>query len=266
MHSFERLYYENSALWVPERYETLEVGRAQLAVRWLPPDIESALDVGCGNGILTNQLTDVKFVVGIDRSLAALRYVQRYRCQADAVHLPFSNETFDLIIAMEVLEHLTFPAFRQALAEMVRVARRYILVTVPYREDRDSGRVSCPACGCRFHPTYHMRSFNLADLEGLFSNSDSIQLVRVSGVFPVKVFSFSKLRNAIARNFHRREFDLPWYTVCPQCGYSAGESRSRGAAKSQGEQGGVLRKLSRVVWPKKATYRWWMALYRKWRH
>jgi hypothetical protein len=108
-----------------------------------------------------------------------------------------------------------------------------------------------------------MRSFDLPDLEGLFSNWDSIRLVRVSGVCSVKVFLFSKLRSTIARKIYRREFEMPWYAVCPQCGYSSGESRNKTAAKMEGEDGGVLRMLSRLVWPKKTTYRWWMALYAK---
>lgn len=261
VHSFERMYYENPMLWIPERYGSLEVERARLAIRWLPPDVGSVLDAGCGNGILINQLQNVPFVVGIDRSLVALRHVQVARCQADAAHLPFNNGAFDTVVSMEVLEHLPFPVFPQALAEMVRVARHYILVTVPYREDRDLARVSCPACGCQFHPNYHMRSFDLPDLDGLFSNWDFISLVRVSGILPVKVPLFSREMNAILRRIHRRGFDLPWYTVCPQCGYSGAGSASKEVAERREGPAELLKSLVKPIWPKKTTYRWWIALY-----
>ena len=51
--------------------------------------------------------------------------------QGDAVHLPFNDETFDRVIASEVLEHIHDDA--AALAELARVMRPggQLAVTVP---------------------------------------------------------------------------------------------------------------------------------------
>lgn len=43
--------------------------------------------------------------------------------------LPFPDDTFDLVLAIEVLEHVPYPEL--ALAEMARVARRDVVVSVP---------------------------------------------------------------------------------------------------------------------------------------
>lgn len=47
----------------------------------------------------------------------------------DVGKLPFADGTFDLVLAIEVLEHVPYP--ESALAEMDRVARRDLVVSVP---------------------------------------------------------------------------------------------------------------------------------------
>ena len=47
----------------------------------------------------------------------------------DITTLPFPDATFDLVLAIEVLEHVPFPEL--ALAELARVARRDLVVSVP---------------------------------------------------------------------------------------------------------------------------------------
>src|SRR5262245_38382887 len=41
--------------------------------------------------------------------------------------LPFANDTFDMVLASEVLEHLVSPV--EAIAELLRVSRKYVLMT-----------------------------------------------------------------------------------------------------------------------------------------
>lgn len=47
----------------------------------------------------------------------------------DIGRLPFPDDTFDLVLAIEVLEHVPFPEL--ALAELNRVGRRDLVVSVP---------------------------------------------------------------------------------------------------------------------------------------
>jgi 2-polyprenyl-3-methyl-5-hydroxy-6-metoxy-1,4-benzoquinol methylase len=100
----------------------------------------SVLDVGCGEGILTAQWASrlgSGRVVGIDLEDSKLRgeWAQREprpNLQFEAMsaeHLEYADEAFDLVAATEVLEHVTEP--QRALAEMTRVARRYLIVSVP---------------------------------------------------------------------------------------------------------------------------------------
>jgi 2-polyprenyl-3-methyl-5-hydroxy-6-metoxy-1,4-benzoquinol methylase len=99
---------------------------------------ESLLDVGCGEGVLTHQWApriDGR-VVGIDLDDPALHAEWEKRQAPNleymvmkAENLPFADDEFDTATAIEVLEHVPDP--EHTVAEMARVARRWLLVSVP---------------------------------------------------------------------------------------------------------------------------------------
>jgi ubiquinone/menaquinone biosynthesis C-methylase UbiE len=99
----------------------------------------SVLDVGCGEGVVTERLARLvapAAVRGLDADEAQLGEEWRRRREPNlsfatgsAYDLPFEDGSFDLVCAIEVLEHLERP--RDALAEMTRVAKRVLLLSVP---------------------------------------------------------------------------------------------------------------------------------------
>jgi ubiquinone/menaquinone biosynthesis C-methylase UbiE len=99
----------------------------------------SVLDVGCGEGVLTERWASrlrTGRVVGLDLEDPKLQseWASRRRenlefrsGSADA--LPFENDAFELVAAIEALEHIPDPV--RTVGEMARVASRHLLVSVP---------------------------------------------------------------------------------------------------------------------------------------
>src|SRR5262245_38113137 len=95
-----------------------------------------ALDVGCGTGaILTEFPPGWSVVAGCDYSPEALAFCQARRLQqlvrSTGVELPFATGAFDLVMAIDVIEHLDDDA--GCVREMARICRSggYVLVHVP---------------------------------------------------------------------------------------------------------------------------------------
>jgi 2-polyprenyl-3-methyl-5-hydroxy-6-metoxy-1,4-benzoquinol methylase len=98
----------------------------------------SILDVGCGEGVLTSEWAErlEGRIVGIDlpdpKLEAEWQKRQRpnleYRAE-EATSLSFADDEFDMSTAIEVLEHVPDP--EATVAEMARVAKRWMLVSVP---------------------------------------------------------------------------------------------------------------------------------------
>jgi len=100
---------------------------------------KSILDVGCGEGVLTYQWAQdprVARIVGIALDDPQLHEAWKTRQHPNleyrvmkAENLPFADGEFDAATAIEVLEHV--PDAEHTVAEMARVAKRWLLVSVP---------------------------------------------------------------------------------------------------------------------------------------
>ncbi len=99
--------------------------RTELFVRYVGGPGRRVLDIGCRTGALTRAYLDGNEVVGLDvdrESLAeaAKLGIETHWADADQP-LPFPDESFDVVVAGEVLEHLREPA--RLVAEAQRVLR-----------------------------------------------------------------------------------------------------------------------------------------------
>jgi 2-polyprenyl-6-hydroxyphenyl methylase / 3-demethylubiquinone-9 3-methyltransferase len=123
--------------WYDAQDDPVALLRAESATRtpWIESEIEKrfprratrVLDVGCGGGFLSNALaTSGRAVTGVDSSHECLAVAARHDgtrsvryVVADARQLPFDDGSFDVVCAMDFLEHVDEPAM--AVAEAARV-------------------------------------------------------------------------------------------------------------------------------------------------
>ena len=120
--------------WLTERFVVrLDAMIGDIAGDAVPAT--NPLEVGAGEGVISQKLHH-RFgtAVGLDLPDAGLRAEWRSRpgpsyLHGDAENLPFNDKQFDLVVCVEVLEHLSDPA--AGLRELARVSSRHLLLSVP---------------------------------------------------------------------------------------------------------------------------------------
>lgn len=91
----------------------------------LAPD--NTLEIGIGNSFVSDYLRKIKFnIITLDLDERLLPDVA-----ASVTYIPFKNESFDLVVCCEVLEHIPFQFFHKALSEIRRVTRNYAIISLP---------------------------------------------------------------------------------------------------------------------------------------
>lgn len=97
---------------------------------------DSVLDIGCAEGFVLNRIRKhVRNCTGIDCDEQALSRGRVLHPGLDlrtgnAEKMPFEDNSFDFVLCTEVLEHVENPG--QVLAELVRVSRKWVLVSTPH--------------------------------------------------------------------------------------------------------------------------------------
>ena len=90
---------------------------------------DRVLEIGVGNGTVSDYLRKA----GV--ALTTCDFDRRLNPDhvADVRTLPFVDNSFDIVTAFEVLEHIPFEDFEGALRELHRVSRRRVILSLPYR-------------------------------------------------------------------------------------------------------------------------------------
>ncbi len=251
---FYKKHYKE--LYLNSKITTREKKRINHTINFIPDDCNSLLEVGCGDGRIINNLkNNHEKLYGIDINKEALKKVLVPTKQADASIIPFKDNSFDIVLCCEVLEHIPYDKYLQSLNELERVARKYILISVPNNENLKRGSVNCPICGCIFHCYRHLRKYNIEDLNHLFSKSKLIKqkIILQNPNYPFFIIKILKSFKILGSNF-------PNGALCPQCGYNMPKTQNNALKKSQNKF--ELLKNATVPLKFKKSGGWIIALYK----
>lgn len=108
---------------------------------------ESILDVGSGRGVFLFPLlkefpnTNITSIDILPNRLELLNNIKNGGIDnlnvynEDLTNLSFNDNTFDVVTILEVLEHI--PNVKMAIKEAIRVSKKFIVITVPSKEDNN---------------------------------------------------------------------------------------------------------------------------------
>jgi ubiquinone/menaquinone biosynthesis C-methylase UbiE len=148
----------------------------QLIFRFIKGEGQKILDAGSGNGwILENNPHKNHFVL-TDLSFKNLSKIHssdvngNYSCLAsDVLHLPFHDQSFNVIVLSEVLEHLNDPEL--AVKNLFRILKNKgkLIITTPYNEI--IRYYLCIHCNQKTSANAHLHSFNEDKLSDIFKKN-----------------------------------------------------------------------------------------------
>lgn len=233
----------------------IEKERILDTISLIPDGVSSVLEVGCGDGRIINSLIN-KYpdICGLDISNEALKQVKAPKMKGTLEKLPFSDNSYDIVICCEVLEHLPYNIYEKALKEIERVAKDYILISVPNNENLNNKMIKCPKCGCSFHMWRHLRSFNEKKLENLFENFK----VNKSKKKLLEQFLFHNILIKVA-SYTKNGIQFPKTSLCPQCAYSPKQIPTK---KETSKRNSKLNFITKIL-PKKKSGGWIITLYNR---
>lgn len=220
----------------------------------IPKDVDSILEVGCGDGRIINPLVKkYEEVCGLDISPKALETVEALKIEGRIENLPFEDNSFDIVLCCEVLEHLPFKIYENALQEIERVTKKYIIISVPNNDDMELSKTICPYCGCSFHPHRHLRSFNHNKLKKLFPKFKTIDSKLILNDEKKYPKFFIKLYRFLTSS-HPAFLET---ALCPQCGYSKPDKEIK-----EGPESNFISKIVNPFFPK-GRGGWILFLYKR---
>ena len=135
----QKMYDELGERWYSANDDPVALLRAESRKRnkWIAEEVRNAfaerqvrlLDVGCGAGFLSNELArEGLLVTGLDASESSLGIARMHGDpdrvayqRGDAYNLPHEDESFEIICAMDLLEHISDPG--QVINEIARVLK-----------------------------------------------------------------------------------------------------------------------------------------------
>jgi methionine biosynthesis protein MetW len=166
---------EGDFVFVPERIPLFQaaIGRGK-----------RVLDLGCRAGAVTRHFLDGNEVVGVDVDRAALEKaaalgIETVQADVEAA-LPFEDESFDAVVAGELLEHVRFPD--ELVAEARRVLRQggVLVGSVPNAFRLQSRLRFLRGRAPEDDPT-HLHMYSPADIRGLLDGFGAVRLEYVGG-------------------------------------------------------------------------------------
>lgn len=170
-------------------YFTEEVGLGIIKMLKQKIDLQGKiLDYGCGNGTFIDYLSkdnSTNEIFGLDFSKDSVQKSRERNLNninvKKIIHFSelnqsFSNNSFDIILLIETIEHLRTDLLKSTLNIIYKLLKPggYIIVTTPFDEDLKANSIYCPFCDAAHHHMQHLQSFTKERLANVLMDNEFI--------------------------------------------------------------------------------------------
>jgi len=202
---YEKMYHmENSYWWFQGRKAII----FSLLTEFTPllKTEGVCLDVGCGTGLILEMLNSYSKPVGLDLSAKALHYCKERGLssliRADTDQLPIADASCDLILALDLLEHIDDD--KRLMKEFNRICKPggYICLTVPAHQYLWSEHDEA---------LHHFRRYSKKTFDALFRDSHftPMKLTYAITVTYLPIVVFRKLQRLLRSNERPKTHLIP---------------------------------------------------------
>lgn len=197
----------------------IQIDRINSTLSAIPNDARSGLEIGFYEFVLTKLLSEKLDLISIDLPRPVLDHEAYRLVFSDIQALPFLDRVFDIVVCTEVLEHLSDEILIHGVTELKRVARKYILVSVPYKQRIWNELFQCSNCGASCNNMGHLRFMDEEILKSLFNpwRCLDIQLLGEGpGYAPDWIYQIAYRYGGLSKK-------LIFLESCPNCGSQQGQ-------------------------------------------
>jgi len=218
-------YYEKFD-WQSAELSTKLIDKVERLISVIPNDVNTILDVGCGDGTISVGMNNKFSVIASDRSINALKHFNIKRICNSADTVAVKSSSVDLIFSSEMIEHLPDEIFYNSIEEFKRVSKKYIFLTFPHNENIDKLNTQCPECKFIFNKSYHLRTLNSKVILELFPEYKVINRFEIGKEIRQYSRVLSKIKHKLSPakswipTYWMKEDDAIRKTMCPNCGHS----------------------------------------------
>lgn len=188
---------------------------------WIAPILKnkSVLDLGCGSGYGSYYLSlFADSVVGIDRSTEMIEWAEHhFGCPnlkfrvGNALKVPFSHNSFDVVVCVELIEHLPPHDQETLLKQISSIGKEKLYMTTPNGDPLCFRMIERKLSGCPEMTKFHEHEFYPREFKALlqkYSSHCTFFGQRLKGVETFRDWTRAKKRTLTLSDFEMTQEDL----------------------------------------------------------
>ena len=196
-YQINKQYYECEAKEVKVFGSVREIALNEQISSCIKKRPESVVDIGCGDGALLFDL-DKKWkprIFAFDLTRGRLNNTlnnikHAHAIQGNVTSLPFKDNSLDMVICSEVLEHI--PDYARAVDELIRITKSTLIITVPNEQVLE--KIICPYCHRHFYSAGHINSFSETGMRKMLAAYNTVVVKKIKKFHTIYTYNRQTLK------------------------------------------------------------------------